>query len=200
MVCHPPRSGRDVIGALLRLAALAALAWGLGFLWFVATLPPAAPVALATDAVVVLTGGPGRLLRGLEVLDAGSARRMLVSGVAPEVTPATLADILPAAQQSRARALFIRRVDLGYAAIDTRSNAEETAAWMAHHRFRSLRLVTSAGHMRRAELELVARLPPGIAILADSVPVTPQPASLAREYSKYILRLAAIRLGLGGSA
>ena len=187
-----------MIGALFRLAALAALLWGLGFLWFVATLPPAAPVALATDAVVVLTGGPGRLLRGVEVLDAGSARRMLVSGVAPAVTPATLADILPAQQQDRIRALFIRRVDLGYAAIDTRSNAEETAAWMARHRFRSLRLVTSAGHMRRAELELETRLPADVTILADSVPVTPQPASLAREYSKYILRLAAIRLGIGG--
>ena len=72
---------RRAVSMLLRVAALAVLAWGLGFAWFTATLPAAAPLATRTDAVVVLTGGPLRLARGLAVLEHGSAQRLLVSGV-----------------------------------------------------------------------------------------------------------------------
>ena len=38
-----------------------------------------------TDAVVVLTGGPLRVQAGLAVLEAGQARKLLVSGVHPSV-------------------------------------------------------------------------------------------------------------------
>ena len=183
-----------MIGGLVRLTAVGGLAWAAGFAWFGATLPDAAPLSLATDGVVVLTGGPGRLLRGIEVLDARSAQRLLVSGAGRGVTAAALAETLPATARAVNRTLFANRVDLGYAAVDTRSNAEETAQWTADHGFRSLRLVTSAGHMRRAALELEAQLPPGVTVLPDAVPVEPQAGGLAREYSKFLVRWAAIRL------
>lgn len=179
------------VGIALRLLALVLVLWFGGFLWFTLTLARDAPVALATDAVVVLTGGPRRLARGVEVLTVGSAQRMLVSGVNPGVTDTALAAAVAAP-----RGLFDTKVDLGFAAIDTRSNAEETTAWMVRHRYRSLRLVTSAPHMRRARLELVARLPRTIAILPDAVPVDPEGPSLAREYNKFVLRWAALQLGV----
>ncbi|WP_235889180.1 YdcF family protein [Glacieibacterium frigidum] len=180
-----------MIGAVVRLVAAVALAWGLGFVWFIVTLATATPVSVATDAVVVLTGGPGRVARGFAVLEAGSAKRMLVSGVGRGVTDAELAATVDAPP-----ALFERDVDLGFAAIDTRSNAEETTAWMVRHQYRSLRLVTSAAHMKRARLELEARLPRTVTILPDAVPVDPAAPSLAREFNKYALRWAALQVGV----
>ena len=53
-----------------RSIAFILLAWMLGFAWFALLLPQPAPIA-QTDAVVVLTGGPNRINRGLEILEAG---------------------------------------------------------------------------------------------------------------------------------
>ncbi|MGI4881330.1 MAG: YdcF family protein [Janthinobacterium lividum] len=174
----------------MRAAGFGALVWLGGFAWFVATRPGAAPLALTTDAVVVLTGGSGRLARGVQVIEQGSATRMLISGVGPRVRKPQLAATVAAPLR-----LFAASVDLGFSAVDTRSNAVETAAWMARHRYRSLRLVTSTSHMRRAELELEAHLPPDIRIVADAVPAETGADSLAKEFTKYALRAAALAFG-----
>ena len=68
-----------------RVLSLVFLVWAIGFLWFVVALPQPATDAQRTDAVIVPTGGAGRIARGLEVLDRGMAEKMLVSGVDPEV-------------------------------------------------------------------------------------------------------------------
>jgi uncharacterized SAM-binding protein YcdF (DUF218 family) len=189
-----------IVGILFRVGAVLGLAWLGGFVVFTATIPTPLPLSVRTDAVVVLTGGPGRLARGVAVLDADAAKRMLVSGVGKDVTREQLAIALDTGTNAQLRianlALFHTHVDLGYGAVDTRSNAEETAAWMAEHRYRSLRLVTSAWHMRRATLELRAQLPADVAILGDAVPVEPAAASVAREYSKFILRWAILTAGV----
>jgi len=177
-------------GAFLRLAATLTLCWGAGLIWFSLTLPDPAPLNVRTDAVVVLTGGKGRLARGLDVLQAKAARRMLVSGVAPITTRADLAE---AAQVPLAR---LAATDLGYGAVDTRTNAEETAGWIARGNHKSLRLVTSAGHMRRARLELARVLPPGIKVIPDAVPHEQGAPGIPWEYSKYLLRRAALLAGV----
>ncbi|MFZ4689394.1 MAG: YdcF family protein [Polymorphobacter sp.] len=182
-----PRIG--IGGWLTRLLAVLALGWAGGFLWFSLTLPDPAPVAARTDAIVVLTGGKGRLKRGLAVLEAGSARRMLVSGVDRGTTRKQLA---AAAGIAKAR---LGTTDLGYEAVDTRSNAEETARWVKRYGFGSIRLVTSAGHMRRARLELARVLPAGVTVIPDAVAVEPKAPSIATEYSKYLLRRAALATG-----
>ena len=192
-------------GLLVRVGAVAALVWLTGFVLFTATLPEATPLAVAADAVVVLTGGPGRLARGVAVMQAGSARRMLVSGVGEAVTRAELAATLDDGADGRSldaaarlanRRLLAAQVDLGYSAVDTRSNAAETTDWMAANNFKSLRLVTSAWHMRRAELELRAQLPADIAIITDAVPNEPAAARVAREYNKLLLRWVVLKLGI----
>ncbi len=172
-----------------RALAIPVLGWTLGLLWFSLALPGAAPLAERTDGVVVLTGGVGRFQRGLQVVESGTARRMLISGVGRHTTRRQLA----AAYRIATRRLGT--TDLGYEAIDTRSNAEETARWVAANKFTSIRLVTSAGHMRRARLELARVLPPGIAVLQDAVPSEPHAPGLAFEYSKYLLRRAALLAG-----
>ena len=87
---------------------------------------------------------------------------------------------------------------LGHEAVDTRSNAEETARWLRDHRYRSVRLVTADWHMPRARFELSRALNdgPAVAILADPVRSAPGFAMLFAEYNKYVLRRLAVPLGI----
>jgi uncharacterized SAM-binding protein YcdF (DUF218 family) len=186
-----PKKSRaaSVAGGVARVAGFGLLLYFGGFLWFVATRPGPAPMSAATDAVVVLTGGPGRLARGADVLAAGAAKRMLVSGVGTGVSRAALAGSVGASPKR-----FAQLVDLGYQAIDTRSNAVETTAWVGRHGYRSLRLVTSSAHMRRARLELALNLPRSVRIVEDGVPGGGL-GGIAREFNKYLLRRAALAMG-----
>lgn len=175
-----------------RLLALLALGWTLGFGWFMLALPGPADDR-RTDAIVVLTGGAGRLDRGLDLLKAGAAKRLLVTGVGTAVRPIDLA------RSNRASpALFACCVDLGHEAVDTRSNAEETSAWLRAHGYKSVRLVTSDWHLRRATMELEAALDGDVTVLGDGVPGHPKAPLLLAEYNKFLVRRGAIWLGLGG--
>ncbi len=165
-----------------RLLAFAVLAWILGFAWFALLLPQPATLA-KTDAVVVLTGGPNRIDRGLQILSAGQAKRMLISGVDRDVRPRELS-----AQYPGQETLFACCVDLGFHAVDTYSNGIETARWAAMHKVKSIRLVTHDWHMRRARLELNQALPSNIRVVNDAVMTRPTFASLFKEYNKYWLR------------
>ncbi len=173
-----------------RSIAFILLAWMLGFAWFALLLPQPAPIA-QTDAVVVLTGGPNRINRGLEILEAGKSRKMLISGVDRDVKPPELA-----AQYRGSAKYFKCCIDLGFQSVDTRSNALETAAWVKRNKVKSLRLVTNDWHMRRARFELDRALPSGISITSDAVRTQPSLGGLFKEYNKYWLRAVASLLGL----
>ncbi|WP_375398496.1 YdcF family protein [uncultured Sphingomonas sp.] len=174
-----------------RLVAGVALAWVLGFALFMLMMP--SPLEnRRTDAIVVLTGGMGRIDRGLALLKAGQATRMLVSGVAPGVRPIDLA-----IEYRTPTALFRCCIDLGREAVDTRSNADETARWVHAHGYRSVRLVTSDWHMARARMELVYALGNEATVVADGVASQPPLGLLIDEYDKLLLRRVALWLGLG---
>jgi uncharacterized SAM-binding protein YcdF (DUF218 family) len=165
---------------LRNLISAAFLVWALGFLWFVVDLPRPAQM-LETDAVIVPTGGAGRIARGLDVLESGLAGRMLVTGVDPEVTPDEFA-----AQFEVSAERMDCCVTLGFRAVDTRSNATETADWVADNAVTSLRLVTTDWHMRRAAAELRRTLPSDLRVVRDAVPSQPTLATLFLEYHKFI--------------
>jgi len=169
-----------------RVVSLMFLAWAIGFLWFAVALPKPVSEAVTTDAVIVVTGGPGRIARGLEVLDKGLADTMLVSGVDPEVRPVEFA-----AEFGVSPAEMACCVTLGFAAVDTRSNAAETAKWVAQKEVRSLRLVTTDWHMRRAAGELDRALPNHVTVIRDAVPSQPDLGTLFLEYHKLIASRAA---------
>ncbi|MFM7402626.1 MAG: YdcF family protein [Erythrobacter sp.] len=173
-----------------RATFLAVLVWVIGFLWFVVALPKQADGA-KTDAVIVPTGGPGRIARGLVVLDQGLAKKMLVSGVDRDVRPQEFA-----AQFGVSARTMACCVTLGFAAVDTRSNAAETAKWVAQNEVRSLRLVTTDWHMRRAAGELDRTLPEHVTVLRDAVPSHPDLGTLFLEYHKLIASRAAGLLDL----
>lgn len=170
-----------------RLAAALLVLWALGFLWFATTLPQPAGDA-RTDAIIVPTGAAGRIERGLEVLARGDAARMLVTGVDREVRPAEFAAEFAVPPEAMACC-----VTLGFAAVDTRSNAAETAQWVRQNRVRSLRLVTTDWHMRRAAGELEQALPAGIEVVEDAVTSEPSLRILFVEYHKSLASALARR-------
>ena len=175
-----------------RIIGLIIIAWLLGFAWFMAFLP--GPLDdRRTDAIVVPTGGPGRIDRGIALLQAGAAKRMLVTGVAPGVRPVDLA-----IEYRTSPRLFACCIDLGREAVDTRSNAEETRDWVRRHGYKSVRLVTADWHLRRARLELTYALGPDIRVEGDGVAGAPRFLLLLAEYDKYLVRRVALWLGIGG--
>ncbi|MBM3533486.1 MAG: YdcF family protein [Alphaproteobacteria bacterium] len=163
-------------------------------------MPSSAPADMQpVDAIVVLTGGSRRLGAGLELLARGDAKKLLVSGVHPDVVKAEIAGA-----DRRLQALAECCLELGYEATDTVGNAQETARWMRREGYSSLALVTATYHMPRSLTEFRHALPEAH-ILA--YPVFPDnfkheqwwrwPGSAAlvlAEYHKYML--AKIRLGL----
>lgn len=197
-----PGRGRRLAVRLLMAALLILVLWCIGLIAFVARIPGPEDVAEdPTDAVVVLTGGVGRLESGLALLEAGSAKQLFISGVHADVDVATLLQsLVPGSAPMPDAATIACCIRLGYAAADTRGNAEETARWMRAASFTTLRLVTADYHMPRSLLEF-HRAMPEIAVLP--FPVFPEQVRrdgwwrwpgttslLVREYNKYLVALA----------
>lgn len=162
------------------MVALVFLLWVSGFVLFVFRQASPAADGSRTDGVAVLTGGPGRVARGVEVLNAGLAQRLLVSGVDKAVKPAEFR-----AAAGVPRRLFACCVDLGFNADSTRANADEVAQWVADHRFTSVRLVTAGYHMPRARAELEARLPDSVVVVPDGVRAGLPLVAMLEEYAKF---------------
>lgn len=167
---------------LRKIVSLLLLVWAFGFVWFAVALPQPHD-GDKTEAVVVLTGGKGRIDRGLGVLRQGLAPRMLVSGVDREVKQHEFALQYGVTVEQMACC-----VTLGYDSVDTQSNAGEVARWMRRNGVGSIRLVTSDWHMRRAVLELGLVAPAGARIVEDAVPTQPSLRVLFLEYHKLLAR------------
>jgi uncharacterized SAM-binding protein YcdF (DUF218 family) len=172
--------------ALLILSGL----WLGALLRFVLDLPPLQPTSSKADAVIVLTGGKGRLEHGVRILADGGGKRLLISGVNPLTSKPILVESM-----GLPKTLLGCCVDLGHAAGDTVGNADEARRWMTRQGYSSMRLVTSRTHMPRALLEFRAQMPE-MKIIAD--PVEADAGAVARlvEFHKYLVRLILLRTGL----
>lgn len=183
-------------------AGLLFFAWVIGLFVFVDRIPspPGSPDSdLRTDAIVVLTGGRGRVERGTALLARSTAGKMLISGVGQNVGAR---DVIPAERLDSATLECC--LTLGRAARNTRENAGETAGWVAANDITSLRLVTADFHMPRSLLEFHSRLPETM-IVPD--PVKSENLRLSRwwlwpgtafllagEYNKYLAARARVFL------
>jgi len=160
----PETLWRDrLLGRALLLGLALALLWLAGLIRFAAEIPP--PVDLAslansglppraeTDGIVVLTGGSGRIDAGLELLELGLGRALLISGVGGSGQPPRLDAFAAETPGLRNCCLTIGR------ARDTHGNATETADWMRERGYRSIRLVTATYHMPRSLWEFRHILP-----------------------------------------
>ena len=190
-----------VARAVLSAVALFALLWSGGLAWFAeASREGSDRPDLVTEAIVVPTGGSGRLEEGLRLLEDGLAQVLFVTGVGEGVEREEL-------RERHDPALWACCVELGYEAEDTESNAREAAAWMESRSFNSLRLVTSGYHMLRAMMEFRSAMPSATLV---AHPVFPEhvkvehwwryrgtAALIASEFTKYLWALARRTLGIG---
>lgn len=134
----------------------------IAFVWQINHYPKL-PKDTQADGVVILTGGEERVDKGLQILQKNRAQRALVSGVHRSVK---LHELLTLHKASPA---LTDRIDLGFGAIDTAGNAQETAEWVNEHAIKSLIVVTSNYHMPRAILHLQSVLPHDVKLIPASV-------------------------------
>ena len=154
---------RRVRLALVVAGAATAAAWGVGLAQFATLVPERLEDETGrTEAIVVLTGGSGRLEAGLDLLARRQADKLFVSGVYQGIDVQKL--LLVSRREGSGMA---SRIALGTAA-NTRGNARESADWMRDEGVRSLRLVTGAYHMPRSLLEF-RRAAPGVALVPHPV-------------------------------
>ena len=172
--------------------------WIVGLIRYVGDIPDKViDATTSTDAIVVLTGGSGRLNAGLDLLSKDLAGLMFVSGVYRGI------DVRKLLQVTRRDPLGLeKRISIGNA-VNTRENAEETGKWVRQKAIKSLRLVTAAYHMPRSRLEF-ANVMPGVEIVPH--PVFPEhvkqnewwawpgtAALMASEYNKYLMGWVRLR-------
>lgn len=168
---------------VIAAAAVAVLA---GFVAFVGSLPePGGATIQPADGIVALTGEGGRLIPAMNLLEEGLGQRLLISGVNQATSKSSLKNLLHGGE------LFDCCVDLGFTAVDTRGNAEETARWVRAHHYRSLIIVTVDYHMPRSLVEFGLAMP-GVTLLpypvADAIdaPNFQTARRLSGEYLKYL--------------
>jgi uncharacterized SAM-binding protein YcdF (DUF218 family) len=177
---------------IARFLAFLAILYGLGFALFAVTLgKPAAAETPKVDAIVVLTGGKGRIEHAAHLLARGKARRMLIAGADPSVRKIDLVHRLRAKPK-----LFECCVDLDSVSVDTRSNAEEAKRWIERRHYKSVRLVTNDWHMRRARYEFNRQFDDEIKVIPDAVRTEPNFMTLLGEYDKYLLRRLSVWLDI----
>ena len=174
---------------IARFFSFLILLYALGFILFGVTLGRPASADVRTDAVIVITGGSGRIEQAMKVLERGKAKRALIAGADPLVTKRDLVDRFDAD-----RRLVRCCVDLGSESVDTRSNAEEAQRWLARRKYKSVRLITNDWHMRRAAYEFRRSLGGKYEVVHDAVRTEPAFGTLFAEYNKYLLRRAAVWL------
>ena len=166
---------------IISAAAVAVVA---GFVAFVQSLPkPAGAIVQPADGIVALTGEGRRLMPAMDLLEKGLGKRLLITGVNP-ASKRTLKSVLHGGP------LFDCCVDLGFAALDTRGNAQEAASWAYRHRYSSLIVVTADYHMPRSLVEFGSEMP-GMKLVPYPVPDYANSGfqsarRLSGEYFKYL--------------
>src|SRR3954469_13424758 len=117
---HAPERGRPgARGRFARMAAwiafFVAVAFPLGFAWFVWQVPgQEVPLSRSADGIVVLTGGSSRVNDAFELLASHKGKRLLITGVYPATNSFEISRVLPEYQK-----LFTCCVDLDRTAVNT---------------------------------------------------------------------------------
>ncbi|MCT4656573.1 MAG: YdcF family protein [Cohaesibacter sp.] len=147
--------------AILAFAFLALVAGFFAFSSNVLLSTPTQPQQ--ADAIVVVTGGKGRLETAGTLLNQGLGKRLLISGVHPKFRMKNLPQNLKVSPEN-----IKCCIDLDRKALNTVGNATQTALWAQKHQFGSLIIVTSAYHMSRTLLEM-RRAAPELALQSYAV-------------------------------
>ena len=190
---------KSVSRTLVAFAALSAAALAFGFVLFAVTVMRDRPDTPQTaDGIVVLTGGETRIQAGAQLLAEGRGKRLLISGVNRRVGREEVKRIAGLANE-----LYTCCVDLGYEALDTVGNADETRTGAANNNYSKLIVVTSSYHMPRSLAELSIAMP-NVALIPHTVTPPSFPEGgwwlhvattrlLLAEYLKYLPAVARLQ-------
>ena len=188
---------------ILRFALLFVLAiagtWIYGLKSFVDSIPTSiADNSSKTDAIIILTGGNGRVQEGIKLLNEEKAPKLLISGVGAEANLATI--LILSGRLPDNIAQLTDNIELGYKAQDTKGNATEALNWVKENNYKTIRLVTANYHIERSMMEFKKHMP-DIKIIPH--PVFPKDLVLEKwwqsgaakkvlisEYNKYIVSKA----------
>lgn len=133
------------------------------FLGFVEELKRFHPAAKRVDAIVVLTGGTGRADLGLELLRKGHGGVLVLSGVNRD---ADVDSIFLTKLTELERLSVILEKD----SKSTFENAMEARRLLSESKLRSMLLVTSPYHMKRARYIFKRMMPTGVEMAVYPVP------------------------------
>lgn len=147
----------NILKALTTLAVILILAVSALFIDFTYKTFSYRPVLRKADAIVVLAGGKGRVDEGVRLFRKGEAQYLLFVGVDPSVRKGDL--YRP--QQNDPPA---DRVILEKASRNTLENAIFGRDVIARHNIRSILLITSRYHLKRAAILFRNALPRDVVI------------------------------------
>lgn len=168
------------------------IAWTLGAGWFTYSVISMHPedIGRPSGAIVVLTGGGNhRIEAGLELFSAHRAPYLFITGVHPTVSKQHIRMMWKGTTPLPECCIV-----LGHKATTTKQNAAETLEWITRTDVRSIRLVTSNYHMKRALGDMQAALPE-IEIISHPIAQANLPLSaeyfwtlIFSEYHKMLIR------------
>lgn len=112
------------------------------------------------DCAVVLTGGPGRVRGGLDLLAQGAVKKLIISGVHPQVRLREIFPVWPYYGDLREEDVILER-----RSRTTYGNAQQTLPLVEAFGCHDVVLVTSRIHMRRAYKTFRALFPADIRLI-----------------------------------
>ena len=147
-----------ILKGLFSLLVLALLVLSVLFVDFVYKTFSLSQREVQTDAIVVLTGGRGRIEEGVKLYRAGKARKLFLIGVDPMVKKKELF------QGEGAEGVYLEKVSR-----NTLENAIYARDLIAKHKVNSVKLITSRYHMKRSTILFRNALPKDVAIYPHPV-------------------------------
>jgi uncharacterized SAM-binding protein YcdF (DUF218 family) len=146
-----------IIKALLSLFTLAFLVITALFVDFTYKTFSARPRLVQTDAIVVLAGGKGRIEEGVRLFRQKRGNWLFLVGVDPKVRKSDL--YRPEPDDPSATNVILEKVSR-----NTLENAIYSRDLLVDHKVRSVLLITSRYHLKRAALLFRNALPSEVAI------------------------------------
>lgn len=119
---------------------------------------------ITADCAVVLTGGPGRVKEGLDLLVRRQVQRVIIAGVNPQVSLRDLYPQLALYPQLNERDLVLER-----RSETTYGNAQQSLPIVEALQCRSILLVTSYLHMNRSHQTFTSTYPSEIRVIPYSI-------------------------------
>jgi uncharacterized SAM-binding protein YcdF (DUF218 family) len=119
---------------------------------------------VSADCAVVLTGGPGRIKEGMDLLNQKKVKKLIISGV---FANAKLREIMPSI--SFYGGINEEDIILEHRSTTTFGNAQQSLPLVEALRCRDIVLVTSQIHMNRAYATFRASFPDKISIFRYSI-------------------------------